>query len=143
MAPVLSEVEKAGNAFYQKAKESGAYKEHKAGFLYKYNSEEPAAKAPMPGLNDEVTVHYEGRNVQGKIFDSSIQRGEPTKFPLNGVVPGFSIPISELMTKGTKIQVIIPPSLGYGDQAVHPLIPAHSTLIFDIELLHWGMGHRF
>lgn len=135
--PQLSQAAKDGQAYYAKNKASGQFHEHPAGFLFQFLSNPPAEGSPRPGNSDTVNVHYHGTNVQGKVFDSSVQRGQPTEFPLDGVVPGFSIAIGQLMTRGTKIKVIIPPELAYGDQAVSPLLPGDSTLTFEIELLDW------
>lgn len=86
-----------------------------------------------PLATDTVLVHYEGRLMDGTVFDSSYQRGQPVPFPLSGVIPGFSEGL-QLMTKGSKYRFIIPPRLGYGDAGGGP-IPPGSTLDFDIELL--------
>jgi FKBP-type peptidyl-prolyl cis-trans isomerase FkpA/FKBP-type peptidyl-prolyl cis-trans isomerase FklB len=86
-----------------------------------------------PIATDTVLVHYEGRLLDGTVFDSSYERGQPAAFPLESVIPGFSEGI-QLMPKGSKYRFIIPPQLAYGDQAAGP-IPPGSTLDFNIELL--------
>jgi FKBP-type peptidyl-prolyl cis-trans isomerase FkpA len=86
-----------------------------------------------PVASDTVLVHYEGRLLDGTVFDSSYQRGQPAVFPLAQVVPGFAEGI-QLMPKGSKYRFLIPPQLAYGDQQAGP-IPPGSTLDFDIELL--------
>lgn len=86
-----------------------------------------------PTALDTVLVHYEGRLLDGTVFDSSYQRGQPAAFPLSQVIPGFAEGI-QLMPKGSKYRFLIPPELAYGDQAAGP-IPPGSTLDFDIELL--------
>lgn len=90
-------------------------------------------RGKSPKATSKVTVHYEGRLINGNVFDSSIQRGEPTTFPLNMVIKGWTEGL-QLMQEGGKMRFFIPASLAYGDREM-PNIPAHSTLIFDVELL--------
>ncbi|MEJ2310311.1 MAG: FKBP-type peptidyl-prolyl cis-trans isomerase [Gammaproteobacteria bacterium] len=87
-----------------------------------------------PALTDTVEVHYEGRRIDGKVFDSSYERGTPASFPLNGVVKGFSEALQN-MKPGDKWEVFIPPQLGYGDTARGQDIRPNETLIFTLELL--------
>lgn len=87
---------------------------------------------PLP--TDTVTVHYHGRLLDGTVFDSSLQRGEPTTFPLNGVIRGWTEGV-QLMTVGDKFKFTIPSHLAYGINSPSPMIPPMSTLVFDIELL--------
>lgn len=91
-----------------------------------------------PKATDEVTVHYTGTLLDGTKFDSSVDRGEPTKFPLNAVIPGWTEGI-QLMTKGSKARLIIPSALAYGPAGSGP-IPPYSTLIFDVELIDFKAG---
>ena len=88
----------------------------------------------QPAADSVVTVHYTGKLVDGKVFDSSIQRGEPIEFPLNQVIPGWTEGL-QLMKEGGKATLFIPAKLGYGEQGVPGTIPANSTLIFDVELI--------
>ena len=81
-----------------------------------------------------VKVHYTGKLVDGKVFDSSVQRGEPIEFPLNQVIPGWTEGL-QLMKEGGKATLYIPSKPGYGEQGVPGMIPANSTLIFDVELI--------
>ncbi|PAU87877.1 peptidylprolyl isomerase [Pseudomonas sp. WN033] len=87
-----------------------------------------------PTETDVVTVHYEGRLVDGTVFDSSIRRGEPTQLPVNGVIPGW-VEALQLMEVGDKWKVTIPSELAYGDRSPSPVIPPNSVLVFDMELI--------
>jgi len=87
-----------------------------------------------PKATDTVKVHYHGTLIDGKVFDSSVQRGEPISFPLNGVIPGWTEGV-QLMKVGDKFQFTIPADLAYGDQGAGSDIGPNSTLIFEVELL--------
>ncbi|MDX2173037.1 MAG: FKBP-type peptidyl-prolyl cis-trans isomerase [Bacteroidota bacterium] len=87
-----------------------------------------------PKATDEVTVHYTGTLMDGTKFDSSLDRGEPAKFPLNQVIPGWTEGI-QLMSKGSKGKLIIPSKLGYGPQGAGGKIPPFAPLVFEVELL--------
>lgn len=88
-----------------------------------------------PGEDDFVEVHYEGRLVNGEIFDSSYERGEPASFPLNRVIPGWTEGL-QLMTEGAHYRFVIPADQAYGEREVgNGTIPPNSTLIFEVELL--------
>ena len=92
-----------------------------------------AGSGASPAATDIVKVHYEGKLVDGTVFDSSIQRGEPAEFPLNGVVPCWTEAL-QTMRKGGKAQVICPSDLAYGDRGSRS-IPPGATLSFEVELL--------
>lgn len=94
-------------------------------------SEAPEAAKPTPG--DTVKVHYHGTLIDGTVFDSSIQRGEPISFPVTGVIPGW-VEALQLMSVGDKWKLFIHPDLAYGPRA-SGRIPANSALIFEVELL--------
>jgi FKBP-type peptidyl-prolyl cis-trans isomerase FklB len=87
-----------------------------------------------PTLNSKVKCHYHGTLINGEIFDSSVQRGEPITFPLNGVIKGWQDAV-QLMTVGAKWRLFIPSELAYGERSAGPTIGPGSTLIFDVELL--------
>lgn len=89
---------------------------------------------PKPGLKDRVVVNYIGRLVDGTVFDSSYARGEPLNIPVNRVIPGWTEAL-QLMPVGSKWQLAIPSSLGYGINGAGDLIPPHSALVFDVELV--------
>ena len=87
-----------------------------------------------PAATDVVKVHYEGRLLDGTVFDSSYQRGAPAEFPLNGVISGWTEGL-QLMTVGSQWELYIPPELAYGPQGAGGAIGPNSTLIFKVELL--------
>lgn len=87
-----------------------------------------------PKATDKVRCHYEGWLIDGSVFDSSYQRGEPADFPLNGVIPGWTEGV-QLMQEGAKYRFFIPYLLGYGERGAGANIPPFSTLVFDVELI--------
>lgn len=87
-----------------------------------------------PTTTDRVTVHYTGKLVDGTVFDSSVQRGQPSTFRVNQVIPGWTEAL-QMMKEGDKWTLFIPYSLGYGERGSPPQIPPFSTLIFDVELM--------
>ena len=91
-------------------------------------------RGPRPAAQDTVLVHYEGRLVDGTVFDSSYQRGQPAAFPLNQVIPGWTEGV-QLMAVGSKYHFVVPPALAYGSQGAGGVIPPGAVLEFDIELL--------
>ena len=122
-----------GKAYMEEQRATGEYSEHK-GMLYKWLVAPTDADAEKPKVTDEVTVHYEGKLINGTVFDSSVKRGETSSFGLRRVIRGWT-EIMQIMTVGSKLRVIIPCDLAYGDESdkgAH--IKAGSTLIFEIEL---------
>lgn len=89
---------------------------------------------PKPTEQQEVTCHYHGTMIDGSVFDSSVQRGQPTSFPLNRVISGWTEGL-QLMPTGSKWRFFIPAHLGYGDRQISAQIGANSTLIFEVELI--------
>ncbi len=89
---------------------------------------------PKPKASDKVTVHYEGKLIDGTIFDSSIQRGEPATFPVTGVIQGW-VEALQLMKVGSKWKLFIPENLAYGERGAGGQIGPYATLVFEVELL--------
>ena len=87
-----------------------------------------------PNATDQVKCHYDGMLVDGTMFDSSVQRGEPATFPLNGVIAGWTEGL-QLMQEGAKYRFFIPYQLGYGERGAGSSIPPFATLVFDVELI--------
>ena len=96
--------------------------------------EEGEAGASSPSASDTVTVHYHGTLIDGTVFDSSVERGDPTSFPLNGVIPGWTEGV-QLMKVGDKFLFVFTPKFAYGESGAGRVIGPNATLIFDVELL--------
>lgn len=121
----------AATKFMDKAaKEPGATKTA-SGMIIKHTKEGTGA---TPAATDTVKVHYEGRLTDGKVFDSSIARGEPAEFPLNGVIPCWTEGV-QTMKVGGEAQLTCPAELAYGPNGHPPAIPPQATLVFDVKLL--------
>ena len=87
-----------------------------------------------PSLTSTVTTHYHGTTIDGNVFDSSVQRGQPASFPVNGVIAGWTEAL-QLMPLGSKWRLFVPSDLAYGAQGAGQAIGPHTTLIFEVELL--------
>ncbi|MFB0980195.1 MAG: FKBP-type peptidyl-prolyl cis-trans isomerase [Alteromonadaceae bacterium] len=87
-----------------------------------------------PTAASTVRTHYHGTFINGDIFDSSVDRGQPAEFPIGGVIPGWTEAL-QLMTEGSKWRLYVPYNLAYGEQGSQGAIPPYSTLVFDVELL--------
>jgi FKBP-type peptidyl-prolyl cis-trans isomerase len=120
----------ANAAFFTKLKDNKAIVELPSGLRYEITQEGTGAN---PKATDTVKVHYTGTLLDGSVFDSSVQRGQPIDFKLDEVIPGWTEGIQKVK-KGGKIKLYVPPHLAYGDDG-RPGIPPGSTLIFDVELL--------
>ena len=87
-----------------------------------------------PTISSTVTTHYHGTTIDGTVFDSSVQRGQPASFPVNGVIAGWTEAL-QLMPVGSKWKLFVPSNLAYGERGAGPQIGPHTTLIFEVELL--------
>jgi FKBP-type peptidyl-prolyl cis-trans isomerase FklB len=114
----------------ENASKSGV-KTTKSGLQYKIIK---AGSGDTPKLTDTVTVNYEGRLLNGDIFDSSYKRGQPISFAVNQVIPGWTEAL-QMMKPGAEWELYIPAKLAYGDKGVPGVIPANSMLIFKVELI--------
>lgn len=123
--------EMAGKAFLAKNANEDGVTQTASGLQYK---ELVAGDGQKPDAADTVRVHYEGRLLDGSIFDSSYKRGETITFPLNGVIRGWTEGL-QLMAVGATYELYIPFNLAYGDRGMPPTIPPCSTLIFKVELI--------
>jgi len=117
--------------FLQENIQKEGVQETESGLQYKVLT---PAEGPKPVASDKVTVHYEGRLIDGTVFDSSIERGQPASFPLNGVIQGWTEGL-QLMSVGSKYRFFVPSELAYGERGAGQNIGPNETLIFDVELL--------
>ncbi len=130
-AKKLAETNKAaGDKFLAENKAKAGVQTTASGLQYKVITEGSGVK---PKATDTVKVHYTGKLLDGKVFDSSVTRGEPVEFPVSGVIPGW-VEALQLMPQGSKWEVYIPSELAYGPTG-NQAIPPSSTLIFEVELL--------
>ena len=120
-----------GKAFLEENKKRPGIVTLPSGLQYEVINEGTGKK---PKATDQVRCHYEGTLVDGTLFDSSIKRGEPAVFGVNQVIKGW-VEALQLMTEGSKWRLFIPSELAYGAQQAGEMIPPHSTLIFDVELI--------
>lgn len=122
---------KVGQAFLEENKQRPEVSVTDSGLQYEVI--ESGAGGPKPKAEDTVRVHYHGTLIDGSVFDSSVQRGEPVEFPLFQVIPGWTEAL-QMMSVGDKWKLYVPANLGYG-ASPRPKIPSQSTLIFEVELL--------
>jgi FKBP-type peptidyl-prolyl cis-trans isomerase FklB len=122
---------KAGEAFLAANGKKEGVKTTASGLEYKVLK---SGTGKTPTLKDTVKVHYQGTLIDGTVFDSSIQRGEPVVFPLDGVIPGWTEAL-QLMKEGDKFQLFIPPKLAYGAAGAGDKIGPNAVLIFEVELI--------
>jgi FKBP-type peptidyl-prolyl cis-trans isomerase FkpA len=131
LAAIATREKETGQAFMTKAAaEKGAVK-LPSGMIISTMKEGTGAS---PAATDTVKVHYHGTLTNGKVFDSSVQRGEPATFPLNGVIPCWTEGVQK-MKVGGKSKLVCPAELAYGDRGAPPDIGPGSTLVFEVELL--------
>ena len=120
-----------GEKFLAENKKKEGVKTTASGLQYKVIKE---GTGPQPKATDTVTVNYRGTLIDGTEFDSSYKRGQPATFPLNAVIKGWTEGL-QLMKVGSKYQIFIPASLGYGERGAGADIGPNSTLIFEVELM--------
>jgi FKBP-type peptidyl-prolyl cis-trans isomerase FkpA len=130
-ATVAAAEKKSGEAFLAKAAAESGAKKTPSGLVIKTIT---AGTGPSPKATDKVKVHYHGTLTDGTVFDSSVQRGEPATFPLNGVIKCWTEGV-QLMKVGGKSRLTCPPDLAYGDNGAPPRIKPGATLVFEVELL--------
>ena len=119
-----------GKAFLEANKAKEGVKTTPSGLQYSVKTE---GTGKQPNAKSTVTVHYEGRLIDGTVFDSSIKRGEPVTFKLDGVIKGWTEGL-QLMKEGGEYTLYIPAELAYGDKG-NPSIPPNSVLVFDVKLI--------
>lgn len=110
-----------------------------SGLLIEREQESLNQNLPRAGRDGQVLVHYQGALANGEVFDSSIQRGEPAEFPVEGLIAGFTEALTQ-MRPGDAITAYIPPEIGYGPEGSPPAIPPNSALVFRIQLLALRTG---
>jgi FKBP-type peptidyl-prolyl cis-trans isomerase len=137
----MEERNKAGAAFLERNAQKPGITVTQSGLQYQVLSEPGlfvrlfgGANSRKPTASDTVKVHYDGMLTNGTVFDSSRERGEPTEFPLSGVIPGWTEGM-QLMSVGSSYRFFVPPELGYGANGAPPQIPPYSVLVFDVELI--------
>lgn len=127
---VAEQNKKKGEEFLEKNKANANVKTTPSGLQYIVEKE---GTGKQPAETDEVKVHYTGTLVDGTKFDSSVDRGQPAEFPVNGVIKGWTEAL-KMMKEGSKYKLTIPSELAYGPMG-RPGIPPNSVLLFDVELL--------
>lgn len=130
-AEAVENNKKEGEAFLAKNKEKAGVVVTASGLQYEILTQGIGSK---PKATDTVRCHYEGRLINGQVFDSSFKRNQPADFPVNQVIPGW-VEALQLMPVGSKWRLYIPSNLAYGEHGAGELIGPNTTLIFDVELL--------
>ncbi|MCC6173162.1 MAG: FKBP-type peptidyl-prolyl cis-trans isomerase [Gammaproteobacteria bacterium] len=131
MAAAAAKQKELGKAFVAKAAAAPGATRTASGIVI---TPLKAGSGAAPRESDEVTVHYEGKLVDGTVFDSSLRRGEPATFPLDGVIPCWTEGVQQIKVGG-KSRLVCPPETAYGERGAPPRIPGGSTLVFEVEVL--------
>lgn len=126
-----SENKKEGEEFLAQNKNKEGVKTLPSGLQYQVLKE---GSGKSPSKTDKVTTHYHGTLINGTVFDSSYDRGQPATFPVNGVIAGWTEAL-QLMKEGSKWRLFIPSNLAYGPRGAGGVIGPDTTLVFDVELL--------
>jgi FKBP-type peptidyl-prolyl cis-trans isomerase FklB len=129
---------KEGREFLAKNAKQKGVKTTKSGLQYKVIKEGPKG-GKSPNATDSVVTHYTGKLLDGTVFDSSVERGQPATFPLTGVIKGWTEAL-QMMKPGDKWELYIPADLAYGEQGAGGRIPPNAVLIFEIELISVNEG---
>jgi peptidylprolyl isomerase len=127
----LAELKKPQVAYLEENAKKDGIQTTDSGLQYRVISE---GTGIIPTDTSTVTVHYKGSLIDGTVFDSSYERGEPAQFPVNGVIPGWTEAL-QLMKVGSKWELTIPSDIAYGPRGAGQAIPPHATLVFEVELL--------
>ncbi|MCL2417490.1 MAG: FKBP-type peptidyl-prolyl cis-trans isomerase [Bacteroidales bacterium] len=127
----LDQAKAEGRAFLEANRRNAGVQVTESGLQYRVVT---MGTGPRPAATDRVNVHYEGTLLDGTVFDSSFQRGQPITFGLNQVITGWTEGV-QLMPVGSRFVFYIPSDLAYGDRGMPPTIPAGATLIFTVELI--------
>lgn len=127
----FKQVEEAGKQFLEENAKKDGVQITDSGLQYEVLVE---GKGAVPSRQDQVRVHYTGTLIDGSVFDSSVQRGQPAEFPVSGVIAGWVEALS-MMPVGSKWKLTIPHHLAYGERGAGASIPPFSTLVFEVELL--------
>ncbi|MDA8793294.1 FKBP-type peptidyl-prolyl cis-trans isomerase [Bacteriovoracaceae bacterium] len=130
MEKVAKKQESSGKKFLEDFLKKPNVKKTESGLAYEIIE---AGKGATPKATDTVEVHYHGTLITGEVFDSSKDRGQTIKFPLNRVIKGWTEGL-QLIKEGGKVKLVIPPELGYGKAGAPPKIPGNATLVFEVEL---------
>jgi len=130
-AEKAKEAAKEGTAYLEKNSKRKEVTTLPSGLQYEVLS---SGSGATPGLNDKVTTHYTGTLLDGTVFDSSVERGQPASFPVSGVIKGWTEAL-QLMKEGDKWKLYIPYDLAYGERGAGAQIGPYATLIFEIELI--------
>jgi len=130
-ATVVAAEKKMGDAYLAKAAAAPGARKTDSGLVM---TTLKAGTGPSPRATDKVKVHYHGTLTDGSVFDSSVQRGQPATFPLNGVIKCWTEGV-QLMKVGGKSRLVCPAELAYGDRGAPPRIKPGATLVFEVELL--------
>ncbi len=126
-----AENQKKGEVFLTENAKKDGVKTTASGLQYQVIK---SGSGKTPGKKDTVKVHYHGTLIDGTVFDSSVDRGEPISFPVDGVIPGWTEAL-QLMKEGDKWKIFIPANLAYGERGAGEKIAPNSTLVFEVELL--------
>lgn len=130
-ASQFASIKEAGEKFLAENAQKDSVQVTESGLQYKVLTE---GTGPNPSATDKVTVHYHGTLIDGTVFDSSVERGSPTSFPLNQVIAGWTEGV-QLMKVGGKTRFFIPYDLAYGSRGAGEKIKPYAALIFDVELI--------